>query len=156
MPCTARSEVLAGVGRIIMPTGCQTCGWLAVRSGARPAIRIDVNMKAMIAGRQISKVGHDHQALVRIGKADGANDFADATGIDHIHGNGLGVGCTRADDNHRSRKHCNVGSHQILQLKLGRLVRSFCRARTASGIATAPPIRVMNFRRRMSAPERAA
>ena len=47
-----------------------------------------------------------------------------------------------------------MSSHQILQLKLGRLVRSFCRARTASGIATAPPIRVMNFRCCMSAPER--
>ena len=99
----ARSEVFTGIGRIIMPAGCETCRWLSVRSGARSAIRIDVNMKAMIAGRQISKVGHDYQTLVRIGKTDGTNDFADATGLDHIHGNGLGVGCPRADDNHRSR-----------------------------------------------------
>ena len=90
-PCTVRSEVLAGPGRIIMSTGRQTCRRLAVRSGAGAAIRIDVNMKAMIAGRQFGKVGHDHQALVRIGQTDGANDFADATGIDHIHGNGVGA-----------------------------------------------------------------
>jgi hypothetical protein len=79
-------------------------------------------MKAMIAGRQFSKVGHDDQALVRIGKTDGPNDFADATGIDRIHGNSVGAGCAPADDHHRSRKHCKVGFHQILQLS--HLIRS--------------------------------
>lgn len=89
---TMRSEVLAGVVRVIMPARCQACRRLAVRSGTRPAIRIDVNMKAMIARRQISKLGHDYQALVRIGKTDSTNNFADAISVDRVQGNGLGVG----------------------------------------------------------------
>ena len=40
--------------------------------------------------------------------SDGANDFPHAGGIDRIHGNNVGAGCARADDNHRSRKHCNI------------------------------------------------
>ena len=78
-------------------------------------------MKAVITGRKFSKVGHDDQALVRIGKTDGANGFADATGIDHIHGNGFGAGYARAEDNDRSRKRCNMGSHDNSPTKLSLL-----------------------------------
>src|SRR5262245_59561777 len=110
---TVRSEVFAGSGRIKVSAGRQTCRWLAVRSGSGPAIRLDVNMTAMIARRQLGKVGHDHQTLGSIGNTDGADDFADATGADRIDGNVVGAGCAPAGDNQRSRKHYNVDFHQF-------------------------------------------
>ena len=113
---TVRPEMFAGTRRIKMSAGCQTRRRLAVRSGTGPAIRIDVNMKAMIAGRKFCKVGHDHQALARIGNTDGADDFADATGTDGIDGNVVGADCASPGDSHRSRKHRNVDFHQTPQI----------------------------------------
>ena len=61
MAFTERSKMFGCVGRIIVAT-CRHAGrWLAVRSVAGPTIRIDVDVKTVVAWRQAGQKRNDLQ-----------------------------------------------------------------------------------------------
>jgi hypothetical protein len=52
-------EVLASVSRVVMASRCHPRRWLAIWSVGGTAIRIYVNMKTVIARRQLGKLWRD-------------------------------------------------------------------------------------------------
>jgi len=62
-----RTEVLAGVGRVVMAARRNASGWLTIWPIAGATIRIDMDMKTMVTRRQTIEMWRDPQALIGVG-----------------------------------------------------------------------------------------
>ena len=56
-----RSQMLFGVGRIVVPAGGEACGRFALIHPG-PAVALVMNMKSVPSGRQPGELGRDDQA----------------------------------------------------------------------------------------------
>ena len=59
MTLPMRPKVFAGVGWVIMASRCHASGWLPVWSIAGSTIRINVNIKSVVARRKVGKLQRD-------------------------------------------------------------------------------------------------
>src|SRR5262245_58816791 len=114
-----RSKVFARVGRVIMSARRKSGRRLAIWTGARAAIRIDVDVKSVISDWQIRELRCYFESGLCIGQAKGSNLFADAICIDGIHGDDFACSkhLSRRTRKHRSDHHdMGMGSHLILAM----------------------------------------
>src|SRR5262249_19038278 len=114
-----RSGLFARVGRVIMSARRKSGRRLAIWTGARAAIRIDVDVKSVISDWQIRELRCYFESGLCIGQAKGSNLFADAICIDGIHGDDFACSklLSRRTRKHRSDHHdMGMGSRLILAM----------------------------------------
>src|SRR6516225_8258794 len=111
-----RPEMFAGVSRVVMSPRCHPSRWLAIWSVGGTAIRINVDMKTVVARRQLGKLRRDPQSLICVRQFNRADLFAYAVGIDRIHCHRCagGIGGAHGTDKKDGDQFQNASFHRIL------------------------------------------
>src|SRR5262249_43416958 len=109
-------QMLASVGRVVMAAGRHRSRWLAIWSVGGTAIRINVNMKTVVARGEIAKLWRDPESFIRVRQLNRADLLAHPVGIDGVHGDRLasGISCARTSYDDRGSQRHDVRSHLAL------------------------------------------
>src|SRR5262249_50303446 len=98
MTFTLWPEVFAGVGRVVVASRCHSRRRLTVWSVGGTTIWIDVDMKTVVARRQLAKLWRDPQAVFGVRQLNRSDLLTYTVGIDRIDGHcctgGIGRACT--------------------------------------------------------------
>src|SRR5262245_3354488 len=117
-------EVFASVSRVVVASRCYPGRGLTVWSGTGTTIRIDVDMKTVVARRPLAKLWPDPDPFFGVRQLDRSDLLAYAVGIDRIDGHCCagGISIARDADKNGGKHLHNVSLHRILpKIRMTRL-----------------------------------